>query len=171
MANRRFVARPRKRVMSWQGVNVDISDLTVVTPIFITAISEAILETFPTPTLVRTRGGLTVYTDTSSTPGGFGVIGMGLIVVTSAAVAATGVPSPLSNTGNDWLWWDQFSVGAAAADVIGEEITVHRKIVDSKAMRKIGLNEVVVLVTELQTCEGTMVVNICGALRFLMKAP
>jgi len=96
---------------------------------------------------------------------------MGLIVVTAAAVAGAALPSPLSNTGNDWVWWDQFSVGASAADVIGEEITVHRKIVDSKAMRKIGLNEVLALVTELQTCEGTMVVNICGALRFLLKAP
>ena len=171
MANRRSFQTSRKRRTTWEGVNIDISNLTVVTPIFITAITEAVLENFPTPTLVRTRGGLTVYADDSSTPGSFGVIGAGLMIVTASAVAAGGVPSPLVDPGNDWFWWDSFSVGSAAADVIGEEVTVHRKVIDSKAMRKVGSNEVVILVTELQTCEGTMVVNLCGAIRFLMKAP
>ncbi len=44
-------------------------------------------------------------------------------------------------------------------------------IVDSKAMRKIGNNEVVVFVTELVVCEGTMVANVCGHMRVLLKAP
>ena len=96
---------------------------------------------------------------------------MGIMVVTAAAVSGAAVPNPATNTGNDWLWWDVATVGAAAGDVIGEEITIDRLTVDSKAMRKIGLNEVVVLVADLQSCEGTLVVNVCGALRMLLKAP
>ena len=171
MANRRFVQRPRKRAMSWQGFSIDFADLVNGTAQAAAAIPENILENFPTPTLIRTRGGISVWTDPSSTPGGFGVLTVGLIFVTAAALAANGVPSPLADSGNDFFYWDTFHVGASATDVIGEDITVDRKVVDSKSMRKIGLNEVVALSAEWLTCEGTMVVNMCGVLRILMKAP
>ena len=171
MANRRFAVRARKRVMSWQGSLLDFSDIVVGTPQLVTVISEAILENFPTPTLIRTRGRLAVLADTSSTPGAFGVLTMGVIVVTAAAQTAGAVPTPSTDVGSDWLWWNRAIVGAAAGDVIGEEVTIDRMDVDSKAMRKIGNNEVVVFVAELISCEGTLVVNLCGGLRFLLKAP
>ena len=173
MANRRFASTARKRRMSWEGGNIDISDLVVATGQAVIAVTEAQLENYPTPTLVRSRGRLTAFADVSSNPGGFAVIGLGLIVVTAsaAAVGVTAIPTPLTEFGSDWLWWDSVTVGASAADVIGEEITVDRISVDSKAMRKIGNNHVILLVAEMLTCEGVMVVNLCGALRFLFKAP
>ena len=171
MANRRFVQASRKRHMTWEGVNVDFSDLVTGTAQFITAITQANIEQFPTPTLVRTRGSLMCVADPSSTPGGFANVTMGIMQVTAAAVTATGVPDPATSIGSDWLWWDVFHIGAAASDVIGEDITVHRKQVDSKAMRKLGNNMVLVLVASLLTCEGAMVANVCGAMRFLLKAP
>ena len=171
MANRRFVTRAPKRRVSWEGAMIDASDLVVATPQFFAVIPEAALEQFPNPTIVRTRGKLGVFTDVSSTPGGFGIVTMGLIVVTSTALAASAIPLPATDIGSDWLWWDQGIVGAAAGDVIGEEITIDRVTVDSKAMRKIGLNHAVVLAMQLQTCESTMVANVCGNLRFLLKAP
>ena len=171
MANRRFAPAARKRVMSWDGANVDVSDLVVGTAQFITILTEAILEQFPTPTLVRSRGRLTVLTDPSSALGGFGFVTMGMIVVIAAAAASGGVPNPATASGSDWLWWDSGFVGASATDVIGEEITVDWVQVDSKAMRKIGLNQLLVLVMDLQTCEGTMVANVCGSIRCLLKAP
>ena len=106
VANRRFASATRKRRMSWDGVNVDITDLVVATAQFTTVLTESILENFPTPTIVRSRGKLAVLTDLSSTPGSFGTVTMGLIVVTSAASAAGGVPNPATQTGNDWLWWE-----------------------------------------------------------------
>jgi len=96
---------------------------------------------------------------------------MGLTVVTAAAVAGLAVPNPAVDFGSDWLWWDRAIIGVAAGDVIGEEVTIDRLLVDSKAMRKIGLNEVLVFVARLTTCEGTLVGNLCGGLRFLLKAP
>jgi len=173
MANRRFAPASRKRRMSWEGGNVDIADLTTVSPLAVTVLTEAQLENFPTPTLIRSRGRINAYTDPSATPGSFAVVGVGLIVVTAAAAAVgvTAIPTPLTELGSDWLWWDSLSVGSDAADVIGSTITVDRLSVDSKAMRKIGNNQVVLLVAEMLTCEGTMVVNLCGTLRFLLKAP
>ncbi len=157
--------------MSWAGIALDLPDLTVVTPLLLTVISEADLENFPTPTLVRSRGRIRAYTDTSSTPGSFGVVTMGMIVIRKSALAGAAFPSPIQEGDSDWFWWDSLSVGSDAADVIGSTVTVDRIVVDSKAMRKIGNNEVIVFVAELTTCEGTMVVNLCGSLRLLLKAP
>jgi len=171
VANRRFAQRSRKRVTSWHGGGVDIANIVTGTIQFQTIVSEATMETFPTPTIVRIRGSLSLLTDDSSTPGAFGFVNVGLIVVTAAALAASGVPAPLTDIGNDWIWWECFTFGASAADVIGEEITIDRKIVDSKAMRKVGLNEVLVLVAELNNSESVMVANLQGALRVLLKAP
>ena len=173
MANRRFAQTSRKRRVSWEGGNTDIADLVVATAQAVTVLTETQLENFPTPTLIRTRGRLTGFTDTSSTPGAFGVVGLGMIVVTAsaAAVGVTAIPTPLTDLGSDWLWWDSMTLGADAGDVIGSEITIDRLSIDSKAMRKIGNNQVVLLVAELLTCEGTLVVNLCGSQRFLLKAP
>jgi len=56
--------------------------------------------------------------------------------------------------------------------VIGRPISLERIVVDSKAMRKIGLNMALVLVSQISLCEGTTVsANLCGALRVLLKAP
>ena len=173
MANRRFVTRSRKRVMSWQGQNIDTVNLTSGNPQFTTVISEAVLEQFPTPTLVRVRGRLLVLIDASSTSTNFGIVTMGMIVVTAAALAGSAVPSPLMDVGSDWLWWDVGTIGEGAPSTeTGRIFGVDRIAVDSKAMRKIGLNQVVIFVAELTPCDsGTIVANICGNLRFLLKAP
>ena len=171
MANRRFATRVRKRVTSWHGAIVDMADFVVGTAQSLVLVTEATMEAFPTPTIVRLRGNLACTTDISSTPGGVGVLVVGAIVVTANAFAVPVVPSPATDIGSDFLWWNAFEVGASATDVIGEEITIHRMQVDSKAMRKVGLNELLVLVAQLVTCEGTMVVNLCGSLRVLLKAP
>ena len=171
MANRRFATRSRKRQTSWHGASVDVADLIVGTSQVAVIVTEATMETFPTPTIVRARGRLALTADVSSTPGGVASVAMGLITVTAAALAAPAVPSPLTDIGSDWLWYDSAQVGASAADVIGEEVTIHRIILDSKAMRKVGNNQALVLVVEQITCEGTMVTNLCGNIRILLKAP
>ena len=171
MANRRFAVRSRKRAVTWQGAQVDFADLVAGTAQFSTLITESQFEDFPTPTLIRTRGRLMVVADTSSTPGAFGDVTMGIMLVTAAAAAATGVPSPVSGASSDWLWWDVATFGAAAGDVIGEEITVDRIPIDSKAMRKVGNNMLLIFVAEMVACEGTLVANLCGRMRFLLKAP
>ena len=172
MANRRFVSRAPKRRMSWEGAAIDASDLVVATPQRFTVMSEALLENFPTPTLVRTRGKLTITTDASSTPGSVGKVALGLIFVTGTALAAAAVPLPETDVGNDWLWIDSAVVGSQADDSIGGAITVERLVVDSKAMRKVANNTALVLVMQVTLTDGSAIVaNVAGSLRFLLKAP
>ena len=171
MANRRFAPRSRKRVTSWHGQNVTLLNLVVGTPQFAAVIPESTLETFPTPTLIRTRGRVMVVSDPSSSASPLAQITMGITVVTAAALAASAIPSPLSDIGSDWLWWDTAFVGEADTGVVGGTVEIDRISVDSKAMRKIGLNEVVVFVVQITSCQGTVVANVCANLRMLLKAP
>jgi len=98
-------------------------------------------------------------------------VNMGLILVTETALAASAIPLPGADVGNDWLWIDSAVVGSQADDQIGGAVTLERMVVDSKAMRKVNNNQALVLVLQLTACEGTIVVNVCGSLRFLLKAP
>ena len=172
MAARRqaFRSAPKRR-MSWEGANIDVSDLVVATPQFFTVITAALLENFPTPTITRIRGKLSAITDPSSTPGGIGRVNMGMILVTETALAASAIPLPATDVGNDWIWIDSAIVGSQADDQIGGAVTIDRLTVDSKAMRKVNNNTALVLVTQLTAIEGTVVVNVAGSLRFLLKAP
>ena len=174
MAGRRsFAPVTRKRRVSWHGSSIDIADLVVGTDQLVTIIPEATLEAFPNPTIVRVRGNLLVLQDSTTTAGAFGHVTMGIIKVTAAALAGGSVPSPLTDVGNDWLWWADAQIGEeSSSSVIGRAISVERLKVDSKAMRKVGLNEALIFVATITLCEGTTVsANICGALRMLLKAP
>jgi len=173
MANRRFATRARKRVMSWQGGVVDFSDLVAATSQFSTLVSETSLENFPTPTVIRTRGRLMLTGDASSSAGSRGFVVCGIMVVTATALAASAVPSPFLEVGSDWLWWDVLTFGDVTGSVSDDgPMFTDRIVVDSKAMRKIGLNEVLVFAAHLQSCQSTtMVGNLCGDIRVLLKAP
>ncbi len=173
MANRRFAQTSRKRVTSWHGQNIDVVDLVAATPQFFTLISEAVLETFPTPTLIRTRGRLMLTNDASSAAGSRAIVTAGIIKVTAAALAGSAVPTPIADVGSDWLWWDVMTFGDVTGSIAdtGPQET-DRIVIDSKAMRKVGLNEVIIIVFELSSCQSTtMVGNICGNIRMLLKAP
>ena len=174
MAGRRrgFVAAPRKRRTSWDGGSFDIADLTAGTPQFVTLLSESIIENFPSPTLVRTRGAYLTLADTTCTAGAFGLVTCGIFVATAAAVAAGGLPDPITDAGNDWLWWNVTSIGEETTSaLVGRTIAIDRQTIDSKAMRKIGLNQVLVFVAAIEACEGTVVANVCGRVRLLLMAP
>jgi len=82
---------------------------------------------------------------------------MGLILVTETALAASAIPLPGTDVGNDWLWIDSAVVGSQADDQIGGAVTVERMVVDSKAMRKVNNNQALVLVLQLTACEGSAV--------------
>ncbi len=99
------------------------------------------------------------------------ILSMGIILVTNVALAAgvTAIPSPFTGIGNDWIWWDAVgldNVGTVAAD----PVRTGSRMIDSKAMRKVKDNQVLVLVTEVTGLGGTAgVVTIAGAVRVLLK--
>ncbi len=110
--------------------------------------------TVHTRTLLRSRGEiLLVGTPDAATDSD--VVGLGLIIVNENAggVGGVSVPGPINDPEGAWLWHqfvplDAVGQTAATADSAGAIVRVP---VDSKAMRKIGVDEAICLVAELSS--------------------
>jgi len=163
MAHRRAAGRPM--VKHWTSLVVLNQAITTTQAIFATAA----LEHGEDATLLRSRGEF-IFVATPNAGADFDVIGIGLIVVQSAAVTVGGaaVPGPINDGDADWLW-HQFvpldAGGASAADpnAIG---LFARVTVDSKAMRKVRTDQTIILVAELSTGNFTDVA-FSGGVRLL----
>ena len=172
MANRRAVSRraPKRRT-KWEGAIVDISDLDASPAITTPIIAESLLESDPNSTIVRIRGNLICWNDSTSNAGAMATVGVGIFLadIAQVTVGISAMPLPFGAIGSDWLYWDAFTVGEQVtnqADANG--LSFDRHIVDNKAMRKVKSNQQLQMVTELATAEGTPVVNISGVLRVLL---
>jgi len=176
MANRRFQSRTKRRT-SWVGSRVDLDTLVSGTPQFAIMQTEAELEEFPTPTVVRTRGQLGVKADSGAAASPhLSSVGLGIYLADAAAVTAGALQLPISDIGSDWLWWWNAVITentATAAENVsnGGWMLFERVVVDSKAMRKVKNNQVLVLVAQLVEEQGTGAANVFGTIRFLLKAP
>jgi len=173
---RSFSGTSRKRRTTWEGSTVIMPDIVVGTQQVNTIVSEANMENFPNPTIIRVRGRLAVTQDTAMLPGGIAIATMGLIVVTNVALAAgvAAIPNATLDIGADWLWTDTAVVGEeTSSTVIGRTISVDRILVDSKSMRKVQPNQVLVLAIDVVngSPSATAAVNVNGRLRVLLKAP
>jgi len=127
-------------------------------------------------TVVRTRGQLLVRQSTSAAANNGYTFGMGICIVSSDAFAVgiTAIPGPITDM--DWDGWFYHDFGfvqsntATTAD-IGEQISAtYRKDVDSKAMRKLGINDTIVAVFE-STLVGTAQLRVFFDSRVLIKLP
>ena len=164
MAKGRFV-RPAKRRVAWEGFTG--SSLAQGAGSFVTtAVSEAVLEARPSPTIVRTRGEFWCKSQTSAVNSR---VTAGLIVVTAKALAAgvASLPTPSTDVGSDWFWWDEYVVAWQTGEPISSGYA--RRVIDSRAMRKVGLNQVVVMVVEVASISGTPSVDIAFGARILLK--
>ena len=172
MANRRFVPQRVCRPTFWEGSVVN-QTVTTGAAVFSTAVTEAELENVPNPTLVRCRGSLLVQLSSSAATPGASIVVLGIKVVTRAAFAAGGVPLPFTDVGSDWIWWQAIPMnilaGNTPAPTPEDTTTVHRVEVDSKAMRKISPNEVLVFVSENVVVTSTQTFDVDGAIRYLFK--
>ena len=131
-------------------------------------------------TLVRTRGQLTVSLNAAAAVGeGFsGAFGIGIVTDQAFAAGVASMPAPITDIDwNGWLYhhfFDLFSNtaisgGAAVDEDFGNVIAgVQRIEVDSKAMRKIGLNEVIFAVLQVVE-QGTATMRAAFNSRILIK--
>ena len=95
-----------------------------------------------------------------------------MMIVDSAALAGGFLQAPLSDIGSDWIWWYAAPlVQNEDASLTGTYGMIQKIDVDSKAMRKVGLNQALVLVAEVSNCEGALTANVHGSIRVLLKAP
>ena len=119
-------------------------------------------------TLMRTRGNILIK-GTPDAVGDDAVVGLGVIVVSdnAAAVGGTSVPGPINDPDAPWVWHQYVPLDAGSAGLLGDDIgSIARVEVDSKAQRKIGINETAVMVIELSLADYASV-RISGGLRFL----
>ena len=112
-------------------------------------------------TLIRLRGQLSAaLTSSSITQGGYNcALGVGIVTVNAFNVGTTAVPGPLTDEAWDgWLWHQYFRLtssgtiaGGASTDedLAGVLTTSFRTEVDSKAMRKVNNEEIIIAVLEV----------------------
>jgi len=123
-----------------------------------TLVLESELDNVPNPTLVRVRGEIFGQLGAASNAQGDAIILSHAIMVVDAkafAVGTTAVPLPLSSNSEDFLWFGtQFLVQNDQTTVLNNSSNFDKLTVDSKAMRKITLNQVLVLVSEMVAIQG-----------------
>ncbi len=152
----RFV-RPAKSTKIWFGAGVALVTLTTGTAQLLTSLSASALLLRPF-TIIRTRLSLTFRSDQiagSESPTG----AYSRIVAKDQAVAAgiASLPSPLTEPDADWFVYQGMSDVVTFATAAGYE--GHQGVryeIDSKAMRKVGINEDIISIFELRTAGGAL---------------
>ena len=168
------MARPRgfrssgvKRQVNWVGL-ADQGFITVAnaTSVLIASFNSDV-GSMPRPTVVRSRGSVTIKSNDEADLSIVGAYGVCIVTLDAFTAGTASVPSPfLDADWEGWFVWRSFSytqlfVGAGANLV---QNSIHQEV-DSKAMRKMGSNEVLVQVAASQS--GAF--GISMPLRFLFK--
>jgi len=150
------VARPRhsfgrrggqKRLTEWIGP-ADQGYLSVASA-GATLIGFGSFET--SATIVRTRGMVSIRAAVSAGLDIIGAIGVGIVSTEAFTAGIASVPEPFSDADwGGWYVWRSFSYRFDSVTQVGVFPSVWDFEVDSKAMRKIGSNETLVIVAESQ---------------------
>ena len=165
--HRRGFVRPAAKTKIWAGVGVGVVSIGNVNQLY-GVMNAAFLALRPF-TILRTRLELVFESDqaavTERPSGAFGII-----VVSSQAVAAgaASCPSPITNIDDDFLVYQGLASPFVFLSSVGFQNGSNTNyVVDSKAMRKVGPNEELVLVTHLRgalggllSSEGRMLVQL-----------
>ncbi len=139
----------RKRVPSWSasattGLITIAAGATSISVVFTNAVLNA--AGYLGATLVRTRGVFHAQSDQQAAVEA-PVLCMGMMFVTEEAAAAGAVPSPFTDADADWFVWE--TVVPSANTGAGTQVSGSvRKIIDSKAMRKVDDQSSLILVVE-----------------------
>ena len=97
-------------------------------------------------TLLRTRGILDLFLESTVTSGGdgfFGAFGIGIVSAAAFAIGVTAVPTPIDEAGWDgWLYHQFFSIHAPLPANDGGAPAAHQRVmIDGKAMRKFDVDD------------------------------
>ena len=124
-------------------------------------------------TLVRTRGQFEAFLVASTAAGdGFsGAIGIGIVSAPAFAIGVTAVPMPIGEIEWDgWLYHRFFAVHAPGTGTASSSEVRQRVEIDSKAMRKVGREEVIYAAVEV-FITGTASLKVRLFSRVLLKLP
>ena len=117
-------------------------------------------------TIVRNRGAVAISIVTAADLDVVGAFGIGIVSAEAFAAGIGSVPTPYSDGDwGGWMVWRSFALRWDFSDATGARFAQIEIEVDSKAMRKVSPNEVIVLVAESQTGAFSM----ADGLRQLIK--
>ena len=119
-------------------------------------------------TLLRIRGEFLGYFDSGLTGGQLVGGSLGLILVPEGT-DTTVLWSPVSDGDAPWIWVDYFMLGyeETVTDVIAPQVAMSvRRVIDSKAMRKIRNTELQCVI-EMTSVSSSAPVNVAGQIRGL----
>ena len=128
---------------------------------------------FDGDTVVRIRGSMLLQlTNVTASGDGFvGAVGIGIVSTPAFAVGATAVPTPITESEWDGWMWHQFLNVTGSADLTDQGPALGQRVeIDSKAMRKVGTEQVIYMAVEL-TETGTAVAEFVANTRMLLKLP
>jgi len=123
-------------------------------------------------TIVRVRGNFQAFLTAGAAGDGFHcALGMAIVSVDAFAIGVTAVPNPIADMDwGGWLYHRFYDVHCPVTFVGRETPTSIQFQVDSKAMRKIGVNEVLFMGLEMVEI-GTSSMTTFFESRILLKLP
>ncbi len=161
VARTRFV-RPPQKTKIWIGDGVGVSTLAGAATTLISTLSAAALLLRPF-TVLRSRLELLWLSDQEAADENpFGTYGSIVVTENAAAIGITALPNPSGITGDaDSLWfiWQalamQIVVGTAETDGgLGRLFTI-----DSKSMRKVGPNDDIATLVDVEGAQGARLIS------------
>ena len=177
------LTRTVRRKTSWEEGIGGIAAQTAVNGSGVKLAASAVALLVDGVTLVRTRGRLQIYLSsaTAAFDGFAGAVGIGVATTAAVTAGAASVPSPITEQDWDgWLWWRAYQVfasgpivAAAAAlqtDAVNQQVAVVNIDIDSKAMRKVGIEDTIYFALE-SSLTGTAVAQWRVDSRMLFKLP
>ena len=170
------MARRIRRSTFVRGVrrNTDWSASLVATDMVTVAASSAqLLQTFVPAsggeTVIRTRGLFAWRSDQfAASEVQIGAVGIGVVTEQANSVGITAIPHPDTDSAwGGWLWHSYFTSRVDFTSGAGFLFDgVHRMVIDSKAMRKVGDNERLIVVIENS---GAFGLQVSSQIRLLSK--
>jgi len=157
---RTFAKSDRQAV--WLGIDIDPVTIAAGATVLVATLNAAALALRPF-TVVRTRAMINWGSDqAAASEAPLGALGL-IVVSDQAAAAGSGsVPSPVGNTDAPFFVWEPLISTFLFGDLTGFiEPSGYNLVVDSKAMRKVGVNEdVAIQVGNTSSAEGAIAVMI-----------
>ena len=144
-----------RRLTEWIDITLGPSAIAANTQVLV-GVGNALLLAARPFTIVRTRFLCSWGTDqNAATERPFGAVGMMIVSDTAATLGVTAIPDPITSADGNWFVWQPMIYDYLFLSLVGSQIASTQYTVDSKAMRKVGADEnLVVTVANADAADG-----------------
>ncbi len=176
MANRtnrpRFLRQVSRRQTEW-GIfagSTAVQGIGTSAKVVLASFSSTDLAGLIPGTIVRTRGVVHVSAQSSASSAVLmGAFGFALVNDVAEALGITALPGPFTNQNFDWFYWQPFASRQLVGTNIGFDSLAGKDfIIDSKAMRKLGNGDSLIMMVE--NASGANAIDVAFSARLLVKA-